>query len=71
MYAKSTIKLLALILLAVSGVVAAGAANAQAVVTDPAHTKLTLTGWVKELIAQGQQYSKQIQQYQKQVQSYQ
>lgn len=70
MYAKSTINLLVLFLLAVSGLVAAGAANAQAVVTDPVHTQLTLTGWIKELIAQGQQYGKQIQQYQKQVQQY-
>ncbi|MCY7306523.1 MAG: hypothetical protein LH632_10305 [Rhodoferax sp.] len=66
-----TIKSIAVVILALGGLVAAGGAQAQAVVTDPAHTQLTLTGWVKELIAQGQQYSKQIQQYQKQVQSYQ
>ena len=42
-------------------------AEAQWVVTDPGHTALTYAGWIKELIAQGQQYAQQIMQYQKQV----
>lgn len=64
-------KFIVLALLALSGIFAAGNACAQAVVTDPAHTQLTMTGWIKELVAQGKQYSQQIQQYQKQVQQYQ
>lgn len=47
-----------------------GQANAQWVVTDPGHTALTYAGWIKELIAQGEQYAKQIAQYQTQVQQY-
>jgi hypothetical protein len=50
---------------------AAGTVRAQAVVTDPGHTMLTYAGWIKELIAQGQQYAKQMAQYQMQVQQYQ
>lgn len=50
---------------------AAGQASAQWVVTDPGHTALTYAGWIKELIAQGEQYAKQIAQYQTQVQQYQ
>jgi hypothetical protein len=48
----------------------AGTANAQWVVSDPGHTALTYAGWIEELIAQGQQYAKQIAQYQTQVQQY-
>ena len=49
---------------------AAGTANAQWVVTDPGHTALTYSGWIEELISQGQQYAKQIAQYQTQLQQY-
>ena len=48
----------------------AGNALAQAVVTDPAHTQLTMAGWIKELASQAQQYAQQIKQYQQQVQQY-
>lgn len=58
-------------LLAAGLIVAAGDASAQWVVTDPAHTALTYAGWIKDLIAQGEQYAKQIAQYQTQVQQYQ
>lgn len=47
-----------------------GQVKAQAVVTDPGHTILTYSGWIEELISQGQQYAKQIAQYQTQVQQY-
>lgn len=49
---------------------ATGNANAQWVVTDPGHTALTYSGWIEELISQGQQYAKQIAQYQTQLQQY-
>lgn len=49
---------------------AAHQASAQWVVTDPGHTALTYAGWIKELIAQGEQYAKQIAQYQTQLQQY-
>lgn len=65
------LKLPFLFLLAMDSLFATSNVWAQAVVTDPAHTQLTMTGWVKELISQGKQYSQQIQQYQKQVQQYQ
>jgi len=64
-------KSLGLFLLALGCTLAAGGVSAQAVVSDPAHTSLTYAGWIKELVAQGQQYGKQIQQYQKQLQQYQ
>jgi hypothetical protein len=51
-------------------VLATGNANAQWVVTDPGHTALTYSGWIEELISQGQQYAKQIAQYQTQLQQY-
>jgi conjugal transfer/entry exclusion protein len=47
-----------------------GQASAQFVVTDPGHTALTYSGWIKELISQGEQYAKQIEQYRTQVQQY-
>jgi hypothetical protein len=55
----------ALALWAVSGVAAA-----QWVVTDPGHTALTYSGWLEELISQGEQYAQQIEQYRTQVQQY-
>ena len=57
-------------LLALAAAMVAGPANAQWVVTDPGHTALTYAGWIKELIAQGRQYAKQIAQYKTQVQQY-
>lgn len=63
-------KLLAPTLLMLLSIFLAGGASAQAVVTDPAHTQLTMTGWIKELISQGKQHAQQIQQYQKQIQEY-
>ena len=71
MYPRAKIKTLALTILALSCPLATKGLNAQAVVTDPVHTQLTLTGWIKELVAQGQQYSQQVKQYQKQIQQYQ
>jgi hypothetical protein len=59
------------LLLAGCLVFAAGDVSAQWVVTDPAHTALTYAGWVQQLIAQGEQYAKQIAQYETQVQQYQ
>ena len=50
---------------------AASNASAQWVVTDPGHTALTYAGWIEELMAQGEQYAKQIAQYETQVQQYQ
>ena len=49
---------------------AASNASAQWVVTDPGHTALTYAGWIEELMAQGEQYAKQIAQYETQVQQY-
>lgn len=64
-------KLFTAFLLGLGCTLAAARVPAQAVVTDPGHTSLTYAGWIKELVAQGQQYGKQIQQYQKQLQQYQ
>lgn len=78
MYAKKTDETshrnfisLAFTIMVIGCVLAAGNANAQAVVTDPVHTQLTMTGWIKELVSQGKQHAQQIQQYQKQLQQYQ
>ena len=69
---RSALSPRALGLLFAAGLVfATGDASAQWAVTDPGHTALTYAGWIQELIAQGEQYAKQIAQYETQVQQYQ